>query len=317
MLAPETSEATRNLPCWLSRYANGYHQWHSLRKNEYLFHYRPLGLVESFFDIDGTDFEGRADLNAHLILESRCSLLDEALKQRIRLPWTVLRTQHPLLAARARAGSGFLPGTDNEIHDRYFVVEELRSPQEAVQHATETMTFVGDYYPHVDVQDFYQHLMNTKRALDSAKALAKLFILPLEPLSQRTHCFQTILVAAHQITDGLTIHRWHSHFLDLLNLGNAELEQQLTSLCSHSVVSRLPPAQEDFYPPIRGTMARQRWFWAVSRILRHTRRPPPSSFPNPLRRATTLAEATPMPPTYSSVLSYSKVPSVELLHQRS
>jgi hypothetical protein len=54
------------------------------------------------------------------------------------------------------AGQTFLSGTENEIHDRYFVVEELRSSQNAVHHATETMTFVGDQYPHVDVQDFYR-----------------------------------------------------------------------------------------------------------------------------------------------------------------
>jgi hypothetical protein len=172
-----------------------------------------------------------------------------------------------------------------------------------------------DQYPHVDVQDFYRHVMNTARAIDSDKALAKLFVLPLELLSYGRYRFQTILVAAHQITDGLTIYRWNLHFLDLLNLDPAELEQQLTSLCSHSVASRLPPAQEDLYPPIRGNAARQRWFWAVSRILRHTRRPPPSSFPNPLRRTTALAQATSMPPTYSKVLSYSKIPPLNSCNQ--
>lgn len=71
MRTAETSEVTSSVPHWLSRYANAYHQWHSFYKNGSIFHYRPLELVESFF---GTDYEGRADLNAHLILESRCSL---------------------------------------------------------------------------------------------------------------------------------------------------------------------------------------------------------------------------------------------------
>ena len=309
------NQATHQAPHWLNRYAKGHPRWRSLHWNGTLLHYRPLGIVEGFFDTDGTDYEGRADLNAHLILESRCCLSKDALRQRIRLAWAVLRTQHALLSAQALSGSDFLPGSNGGSTDRYFVVEELQSAQKAVQDASNAMVFVEDHYPSVDVEDFYRHIMNTTRAIDSTRALAKLFFLPLEPLSHGKYRFQTILIAAHQITDGLTIYRWNSHLIDLLNLDTAELERQLASLCSISVLHRLPAAQEDLYPPIRGNQARQRWFWAVSRILRHTRRPPPPSFPNPLRRAITLAQAMPMSPKYSKILSYSKVPPLNSFNQ--
>ena len=315
MMISSGNQATHGTPHWLHRYATGYHQWRSFKRDGSLFYYRPLGIVESFFDTDGTDFEGRADLNAHLILDSRCLLSKDALRQRICLAWAVLRTQHSLLSGRALAGSDFLPGSDQGNRERHFVIEELNDPQKAVQNASDTLVFLEDHYPHIDVEDFYQHVMNTTRAIDSKKALAKLFILPLQPLSHGRHRFQTILIAAHQITDGLTIYRWNSHLIDLLNLDTVNLEHQLSSLCSSSVSRRLPAAQEDLYPPVRGNLARQRWYWAISRILRHTRRPPPPSFPNPLRRAVMPAQAAPMPPTYSKVLSYSKVPPLNSFTQ--
>ena len=314
MQAPRHQD-TRQAPHWLNRYAKAYHQWHSFKRDGSLFYYRRLGIVESFFDTDGTDLEGRADLNAHLILESRCSLSKDALRQRVSLAWAVLRTQHTLLSARALLASDFLPGVEEGRHDRYFVIEELKSIQNAVQNASDAVEFVEDQHPHIDVEDFYRHVMNTSRVIDSGVALAKLFVLPLEPLSHGRYRFQPILVAAHQITDGLTIYRWNSHLVDLLNLDTTELEQQLACLCSTPVSRRLPPAQEDLYPPVRGSLARQRWFWAISRILRHTRHPPPPSFPNPLRRAFVQARATPMPPKYSKVLSYSRVPPLNSFNQ--
>ena len=315
MMMSSGNQSTHGTSHWLHRYATGYHQWRLFKRDGCLFYYRPLGIVESFFDTDGTDFEGRADLNAHLILESRCSLPKEVLRQRICLAWTVLRTQHTLLSARALAGSDFLSGPDQENHERHFVVEELNDPQKAVQNASDTLVFLEDHYPHVNVEDFYLHVMNTTRAIDSVKALAKLFVLPLQPLSNGRHRFQTLLVAAHQITDGLTIYRWNSHLIDLLNLDNAGLEHQLSSLCSSSVSRRLPAAQEDLYPEVRGNLARQQWYWAISRILRHTRRPPPPSFPNPLRRIVIPTQAAPMSPKYSQVLLYSKVPPLNSFTQ--
>jgi hypothetical protein len=108
MLATGNSQDNHHAPEWLSRYANGYHQWRARRQTASILYHRPLGFVEGFFDADGTDYEGRADLNAHLILEARCSLSEDAWKRRVCLAWTVLRTQHALLSARALSGSDFL-----------------------------------------------------------------------------------------------------------------------------------------------------------------------------------------------------------------
>jgi hypothetical protein len=105
-----------------------------------------------------------------------------------------LRTQHALLSAQTLSGSDFLSSTEDETHERCSVVEELRSSWEAIRHAAKTMTFVEDYYPDVDVKDFYRHIMNTTRAIDSAKSLAKL---SLETLSHGRYRFQTIMIAAH------------------------------------------------------------------------------------------------------------------------
>ena len=70
---------------------------------------------------------------------------------------------------------------------------------------------------------------------------------------------------------------WMSHLIQILNTPLPELEKNLSFLLTReNVLSRLPPAQEDLYPPVSGRLARQRWFWAIMRILRHVR-PAPSS----------------------------------------
>lgn len=108
---------------------------------------------------------------------------------------------------------------------------------------------------------------------------------------------------------GLTTHAWHSHFVDLLNLSDTELEEHMENLCTATnLKDRLPPAQEAVYPPIGMSPARSRWKWAISRILRHKRTPPPDAFKNPLKRADALPEAEAMPPIFENVLDYSKKP---------
>lgn len=303
-----TEQHDHQAPHWLNRYALGFYQWKHVYQNGIRTHYRPLGIVEGFFDTDGTDYEGRADLTCHLILESRISMTKDVLRRRIHLAWSVLRTRHVLLSSRALSRADLFPDAERATYDRYFVVDEFGDHRKALQAASDTLVFVEDYYPDVDVVDFYQHVMNTSRAIDSDKALAKLFVLPLKPTSKDRYRFETILVAAHQITDGLTIYRWHSHLVNLLNTATPQLQQQLESLCSNSIFSYLPAAQEDLYPPILGNIARQRWRWAISRILRHTRHPPPPSLPNPLRRPKPLTHATQFPSKYESILSYTSVP---------
>lgn len=99
---------------------------------------------------------------------------------------------------------------------------------------------------------------------------------------------------------------WMSHLIQILNTPLPELEKNLSFLLTReNVSSRLPPAQEDLYPPVSGSLARQRWFWAIMRILRHVRRPLPPTFANPLRRIQRLPSSVEMPPTYSQIFNYS------------
>lgn len=296
---------------WLDRYGADYHKWQLLCNTKSETWYRPVGIVEGMFDTDGTDFEGRADINTLLEANLSANIGVEALRRQILLAWTLLRFQHLLLSARALCGRDFLSGDAGSPDGRFFVVRKPRDVDEMVEEASRTVDFVADHYPQVDdVEDFYTHVMNTARVFDGSKNLARLFILPLEPLADGRLRFRAVSTVAHEIADALSIYRLLAHFLDLLNTPRLVLEAEALQLCSPTIDlrSRLPQAQEDLYPPIPGSEARRRWFWAISRILRHTRRPPPASFPNPLRRSTPLQAAEAMPATYAAILDYSKTP---------
>lgn len=73
-------------------------------------------------------------------------------------------------------------------------------------------------------------------------------------------------------------------------------------------MDRLPVPQEDLYTPVEGSRARQRWYWAIMRVMRHTRRPLPACFQNPLRRKNPLSSAQALAATYPDLLDYSKIP---------
>ena len=97
-------------------------------------------------------------------------------------------------------------------------------------------------------------------------------------------------------------------FIHLLNLDVPKLQRRLHSLLKpEGLQSRLPLPQEALYPPITGSPARKRWFWLLTRILRHVRKPLPAGFANPVRRKTT-HRPIPLSPVYGSVLDYTKTP---------
>ncbi|KAI7724282.1 hypothetical protein KC322_g61 [Hortaea werneckii] len=69
------------------------------------------------------------------------------------------------------------------------------------------------------------------------------------------------------------------------NLGwNDYLHEQKGLVCdfikSREIEQHLPLPQEALYPPISGSKAKQRWFWAITRILRHVRKPLQAGFAN-------------------------------------
>ena len=305
-MATAAVKAAQKAPShWLDRYATSYHAWRPLLSeadgsSATLF--RPQGLIERGFDLDAIHNEGRADINASLELDCISYLSPAQLRRRIRLAWTALTLHHALLLARA----------DSIDDERCFLVQPPAAPTDALAASDAHIAFVEDAHPNVDFVDFYRHSMNVARVVDPTKALSKLFVFPLEPRTgsgaKRTR-LRFLLVMAHQISDGLTNHTWLSHLVDLLNTPIAKLERDIAASCQRATfIARLPLPQEDLYPPVAGNKARQRWSWAITRVLRHVHSPQPPAFQNPLRFSTPASEARSPPQSYPRLLDYGKVP---------
>ncbi|KAF2468133.1 uncharacterized protein BDR25DRAFT_265753 [Lindgomyces ingoldianus] len=283
---------------WIARYANKYHAWHTTTLNGKKVYQRPLGLVEWSFDTDGVEYGGRADMNALLALEIRHSLSKEDYRRRIALAWANLRLQHVMLQSKVYE--------DKETGRRNFVVELHGSQEDVVEEALRSIVWVEDSYPSVDAYELHRHSLNVGRIIDPSLCLSRLHVLPLDPLPNGNFLCRFLVVMAHQISDGLSAYNWFRHFFHILNMPAAETEREIKFFRSaENIASRLPPAQEDLYPPISGNKARQRWFWAVLRVLRHVRKTLPRTFINPLRREERLLEAVSFPPTFSKVFDYS------------
>ena len=265
-------------------------------------------MVEGLFDVDGTDFEGRADLGMNLYVEFRTSLSEVELKRRITKAWSVFRQKHVMLASRAINLQDVDDKTESDKH-RVFIYQPSADLEEVFSIGSRHATFVGEQHPHVDAKDFYQHLLNSARLIDASEALSRLFVLPWPHQTDNVVKLHFICIAAHQITDGLTSFNWMNSFVDILNMSESQLDSEAQALCTIDPTQRLPPAQETLYPPIHRSIARQRWFWAISRILRHKRRTPPAAFPNPMRsRPSNNALSLPIEPSYNTVLDYTKQP---------
>jgi hypothetical protein len=284
---------------WLARYANNYHTWKVINNNGSKSFTRPLGLVELSFDIDGTEYGGRADLNALLKLEiNHASMSKEAIRRRIVLAWTSLRLQHPMLMSCT---------TEDMVNrKKSFLINVPSSIEEALQETLETIVWVDDHYDQVDSVELYRHCMNAGRIIEPEKCLSKVHVLPLVKLPNGNYALSFLIVLAHQISDGLSAYNWYSHLIRILNMPQSAIERELEVVKREEEVrKRLPPAQEDLYPIVATNKARERWFWAIIRILRHVRKTLPPTFPNPLRREEPLKEPTPLPPCYTHLFNYS------------
>ena len=123
---------------------------------------------------------------------------------------------------------------------------------------------------------------------------------------------QKIETAANNFATGMSANATNAEFIDLLNEPEDVLLDSLKSCCSVEYLkSVLPPAQEALYPPLRGNSARQRWHWAIARVLRHKRKAPLDAFKNPLKREVPMAEPKQMPPKFTGVLNYeSPIPPI-------
>ncbi|QDS73005.1 hypothetical protein FKW77_009046 [Venturia effusa] len=263
-------------PTWVLRYANNYHAWkRSKDADGNSIFSRPLGLVEAGFHHDGIHHGGRADLHCTLTLEVKSDLTRHQLRNRILLVWTLLRMRHPLLHAS-------VPDDPAEVTS--FVLRVPRASTEALDLVAKQLVSL-QHYAEVDVRHFVNHVINTGRVVDSSESVSKLFILPLQPLSNGRSTMQLVFVVAHMVADGLSVFNWVQDFIDLMNREVYQVQAEMdNALDPHEIEEKLIPAQEDLYPTVPGNLARQRWFWAITRILRHVQKPLSSGFVNPLRR---------------------------------
>lgn len=300
---------------WLDQYGNNYHQW---RKGLYQgrdFFYRPQGIIEYAFDTDGLHFEGRADINALLTLEAKTGLTEEQIRKRILTAWTVLRLRHVLLMSKAVYKHEFGIADSKVARDRFLVVQPPRDEHDALEEAERAVVWTADYYAKIPTSDIYRHTQNVARAIDARQAMAKLYVLPMEQLPSGRQSIRILFLMGHQITDGLTSYAWLGHFRKLLNSKMSGMQKELETLVAPAAIhKRLPVPQEDLYPSILGNKVRRRWFWVLTIVLRHVRKPLPAAFPNPLRREKSLAEAASMPKTYSAILDYTKKPPLNTFH---
>lgn len=295
---------------WLRRYATGYHQWREGLDQDGTVFYRPLGIVESAFDADGTQHEGRADVNMALNLEIKTTMSEASLRRHILLAWTCLRLRHGLMCATATDSKKFMDAETGQKSSRFLVVRVPIEQDEATNSSEDLVTWLGDTYPHVDGDEFFFHAQNTARIFDPSQSLVRLFVLPLERTVTGLYSMRFLFVIAHQITDGLTCGAWALDFVRLLNKASKELEESIKPLME-TLAERLPLPQEDLYQPILGSRARQRWFWAVTLVLRHAQKPMPAAFPNPLRFASSQRSAAiPEPRLFAKVLDYSRPPTL-------
>lgn len=310
--------ATVSIPAeqghWLDRYANNHHSWRLVQeqggKDSWV---RRQGVVERSFDADGRYYGGRADVNTLLRLKASSALSPEQLQRRVLLAWAVLRLQHVLLRAKAPITTG-----PSGVEEPHLKVSCYNDSKEVMADAEKWLVYVRDRRGRpVSDDEFHLHVINTARVVDPDGSLSKLFVLPPKLSSSGHLVLRFYFVVSHAVTDGLTMRVWSEAFLRLMNTPLSDLQNAVDSLGSASATKpRLPSAQEDLYPQISGSLARKRWFWAISRVLRHIRKPLPAGFPNPLRRDQPFSDSRAYPPTYSDVLDYSSKPPLNTFSVR-
>jgi hypothetical protein len=292
---------------WLRRYATGYHRWQQAHHGGATVFYRPLGVVEKGFDSDGVYHEGRADINLAMSFEIKTTKTGPQLRRHVLLAWTNLRLRHALLSATAVAPADYMNPDARRKGDRFFAIVRPTGLEHALSLAQDPLVFLSDHYPSVDPDKLYFHAQNVARAFDPQESLVKVMVLPPETSGRGCCSLRFLFVEAHQISDGLTNANWTGDFKQLLNTKSQDLESAIPSLVS-TLHERLPPPQEDLYPPVSGPRARQRWFWAITLVLRHVQTPLPPAFQNPLRRPIPLKASAPDLRKFDRVLDYSRVP---------
>lgn len=296
---------------WLRQYATEYHTWKQAKPDEAsgaLVLYRPLGVVESSFDGDGIHYEGRADINLAISMDIKTNMSTAALKRHVLLAWTCLRLRHTLLCATATTAQPFMDDETVQKGTRFLVLWQPTTFEDILCSTESMVTFLDNYYSNVDSRELYVHAQNTARTFDPEKTLHRLFMLPLERKDDNTLTLKFLCVFAHSIADGLTNMVWTIDFMRLLNQRSQALEDSIRPLMA-TINERLMLPQEDLYQQVSNSVARQRWFWAITVVLGHVQKPLPAAFQNPLRFTQGPKKAIrPANRVFERVLDYSKVP---------
>lgn len=323
---------------WLTRYATSHHAWQRSATPAHpscTTFSRALGLVELSFALDGAHSGGRADMTGTLHCRVRSRLGRGDVRRRIEMAWACLRARHVLLMGRrGREGEGGGGGgrEEEEIWGERIAIDVPPSVDDAVRSARDTLVWVGDSYAagEVDVSEFHEHALNVARLVRPEECLARLYVLPTagaaeaeaeaeaeapaeaqkkkeqkEEEEEESWPMHFLLIFAHQISDGLSAYAWLKDLLHILNQPAPTILSTLSaSIDPAAVRARLPPAQEALYPAVRGSRARQRWVWALVRVLRHVRRAAPRTFANPLYRVERRGEPVRLQPKYAKVFEY-------------
>ena len=239
------------------------------------------------------------DMTALFTLAVQHKLSKSELRRKIALAWTSLRLQHPLLLSRVI--------DDQETGRRAFAVDVPSSQDSAIQDVEKNIVWIEEAYEKVDEKELYHHAYNVTRIIEPTKCLSKFHVLPLRQLPDGTYELRFLIVIAHQISDGLSAYSWFSHFTRIFNQPSQDILADIEFLrVPEKIKTVLPAAQEDLYPPIAGNKARQRWFWALIRVLRHVKKGGlPPTFTNPLRREKRLEEPVPLEHKFNKIFDYS------------
>lgn len=179
---------------WLHYYRSNHYEWNQFLTNGVRGWKRPIGIVEMTFDIDGREFEGRADVTSLVVLELKGKLSKDLVKRKVLLAWASLQAKHVLLRARTIIGK--------HKYERYFVVDVPHDEEGAIEKARQTLNFKENIQGDIDAEDFYLHCLNSNRLVDPSSNLANMSVLPITTSAAGTHLLQFVFTFAHEITDG-------------------------------------------------------------------------------------------------------------------
>ncbi|SCZ88171.1 BZ3500_MvSof-1268-A1-R1_Chr2-1g04236 [Microbotryum saponariae] len=281
---------------------------------------RPLGLIETKFDLAAQN-DGQGDVFVRMKTRVPAHGVD-VLQRRVLLAWTRLRTLHLSLAYTVHDGPQgemqHVPGVRNRVF-RYHVPQNDR---DAIEQAWRTVHVQHSSDPGKAARELQQQqVLNGPRSqLQQSSCLARMVVIINDAQSSDadSHLDPVFMLAlSHVISDGISIVNAMRDFFELLTSPwpptpptSPPYTRCLDELDPDSVflwdvapgvlsawnltapeaeqLSQLTLATEDLWPslpldsPNSASVARKRWFWAITRTImlnRHRRAPEMFAFP--------------------------------------